>query len=125
MGEFRIARVSAVQKDTGMVSVIYADQEDSATDYLPFLTHGEEYNPPKVDDIVLVASLSGGAYSAVVLGTFWSRAKMPPCHDGPWAKSLTDNVSMEAGDDILTVRANDLVLETTGRRISLLELAGD
>ncbi len=125
MREFRTARVSAVQKDTGMVSVIYLDQEDSATDYLPCLTHGEEYNLPKVEDVVLVAGLSGGAYSAVVLGTFWSRAKLPPCQDGPWAKNLTDDVSMEVNDDVLTVRASDLVLETKGRRISLLEMAGD
>lgn len=125
MNGMRIAKVSAVQRETGMVSVIYTDQEDSATDYLPFLTYGEEYHPPQVDDIVLVAGLSDGTYSSVVIGTFWNRSNIPPNKKAPWAKGLTDTVGISVENDIVSVQAKDIVLETGGRRISLKGLAGD
>lgn len=125
MNGMRIAKVSSVQRETGMVSVIYTDQEDSATDYLPFLTYGEEYHPPQVDDIVLVAGLSDGTYSSVVVGTFWNKSNIPPNNGVPWAKELTDTVGISVENDIITVRAKDIMLETDGRCISLSELAGD
>ncbi len=73
----RIGTVSSIDKENGMVSVIYNDRGGKVTPLLPFLSLNDEYKMPQVGDKVFVAHLSNGTESAVVLGKYWNKARRP------------------------------------------------
>lgn len=71
----RIGKVSAVDLEKGLVSVVYADRDSSVTALLPMLSH--RYFMPEPGDQVLVLHLSNGAEAGVVLGRFFSDKNLP------------------------------------------------
>lgn len=119
-----IAKISSIQKETGMVSVVISDQEDSATDYMPFFAFAGEFLCPQAGDMVLVADLSSEGYGHIVLGGFWNRANTPPDPGAAWVKKVDDRTNISAKDGVVTIHARDVVIDTGERRISLAELAG-
>lgn len=123
----RIGTVSAVDKDTGMVSVVYQDQDDGTTGYLPYFSPGDEYKPPAVNDMVLVAHLSNGTTRGIVIGKFWNKANKPPVPDTGWYKKLSEKSSMryEKESDTLYITAPKIVLECGGKVINVTDLAGE
>lgn len=113
MEAIRIGRVSAVDAKKGMVNVTYEDNEDEATDYLPYLTFASEYKMPKVKDMVMVAHLSNssGTVSAVVIGGFWNKANVPQVDDGTvWKKFLSDEAYMEFDGTTMRICAPKILL---------------
>ena len=107
-----------------MVSVVIPDQEDSATDYMPFFAFAGEYLLPQVGDMVLVADLSSEGYGHIVLGGFWNRANTPPDPGAAWVKKVDGRTTISAKDGVVTIHARDVVLDTGEKTISLTELTG-
>lgn len=126
MDAIRIGVVSAVDADTGMVSVIYEDRDNETTGYLPYFSPGEEYAPPKLQDKVLVVY---GKKQGIVIGKFWNKENVPDAHaDGcSWHKRIADKAFMnyDIESDTLTIKAPNIVFESDGNMINLSELAGD
>ena len=122
MDAIRIGYVSAVEKKSGMVAVIYPGEEDTATDFLPYLAPGNEYCPPKVDDMVLVAYHSDGA-QGVCLGTYWNRDNLPPFIDGV-QKTYAKNsyIRYDRKQDAIEISAGNIILKCGGRSLSVSDL---
>ena len=76
----RVGKVSTVDYQTGMIRVVYHDQDDSVTRPIPTLS--TEYTMPKRGDQVLVIHLSNGTEAGVILGRPWSDKNRPP-ESGP------------------------------------------
>lgn len=73
----RIGTVSKVDKENGMISVLYEDRNGKVTQQLPFLSFNDEYKMPKIGEKVYVVHLSNGTEMAVVLGKYWNKANKP------------------------------------------------
>lgn len=123
MDMIRVGYVSAVDKDSGMVSVVYPGNEDATTDFLPYLSPGNEYFPPKVDDMVLVAYHSEGA-QGICLGTYWNKENTPPCVNGAY-KKYSDNsyVQYDKDRDVIILSATDILLKCGDKVIAASDLA--
>lgn len=122
MDAIRIGYVSAIEKESGMVSVVYPEEDDTATDYLPYLAPGNEYFPPKVDDMVLVVYHSGGA-QGVCLGTYWNRDNLPAFVGGAQKTFSKDSyIRYDKDRDTIEISASDIVLKCAGRSLSVCEL---
>ncbi len=120
----RIAKISSVQRETGMVSVVFLDQDDSATDYMPYFAFAGEFLLPQAGDMVLVADLDSGACSHIVLGGFWNKANIPPDPETVWTKKVDDRTGISARDGVIMIHARDVIVDTGEKRVSLTELAG-
>lgn len=101
----RVGYVSAVDRKKGMVSVTYTDKDKSTTEYLPYLTFGSEYKMPDIKDMVLVAHLSNGMASAVVIGGFWNKTNIPKVEDSTgWKKFISKDAYMDYDKDTNTLK---------------------
>lgn len=121
MKEFQLGFVSAIQLETGMVQVIYADT-GATSDYLPYLMYGEEYHPPKINTMVLVAGLSSAGAGAVVIGGFWNKTNIPPItEDTAWKKQIAENAYIEFANNVLTIKAPHIILDVAGKKINILD----
>lgn len=67
----RKGTVSSIDRDKGMVSVLFEEQDGAVTGMLPCLDRAEGAGPPAVGSQVVVADLEDGG--AVVLGTIADR----------------------------------------------------
>ena len=115
MSELRIGKVSSVDTTTSMVKVHYEDR-DSVTGWLPYVTAGNEYNPPVIGSSVLVGHLSTG--DGVVIGTYWNKSNVPSESNG-----FMKQLSKEPGESYikydettkeLTIKAKTITLEQGG-----------
>lgn len=121
MDTMRIGYVSAVDKKTGMVSVIFPG-DDATTDYLPYLSPGREYYPPNIDDMVLVAYHSQGA-QGVCLGTFWNRDNLPDFVEGVQKTYTKDSyIRYNPEQDTIIISAGNIVFETSDGMVSVSDL---
>ena len=124
MEGMRLGVVSAIEKDTGMVQVIFVDTGD-ASDYLPYLTYGKEYYPPRINSMVLVAGLASESGNHVVLGGFWNKVDVPPISENTdWKKIISNNAHFEYSDDTLFIKAPNIIFDVDGKKINLLEILG-
>ncbi len=73
----RIGTVSKIDKENGMVSVVYPDRDNNVTDLVPCISFNDEYKMPKVGDKVFLAHLSNGTEAALAFGKFWNEANKP------------------------------------------------
>lgn len=122
MDAIRIGYVSAVEKESGMVSVVYPVEDDATTDYLPYLSPGNEYCPPEIDDMVLVIYHSDGA-QGICLGTFWNKDNLPAFVDGVQKTYAKDSyVRYDRKQDVITIRAKDIILQCEDGAISVSDL---
>lgn len=124
MDEIRIGRVTAVDKKHGMVSVSYPDEGDATTGFLPYLTYASEYKLPKVKDIVLVAHLSNGTSSAVVIGGFWNKENVPDVGESTgWKKFISENSYLEFDlkSQTLRIHAPNIILSCADGTFNLNE----
>ncbi|RDY27135.1 phage baseplate assembly protein V [Lachnotalea glycerini] len=74
----RVAKVSKVNYETGMLRVTYTDKGKSVSTELPYANQNSEYFMPNVGEYVQVALLSNGTTKGVVTGTYWGKGNKPP-----------------------------------------------
>lgn len=73
----RIGVVSKIDRENGMISIVYEDRDGKVTQQIPFLNFNDEYKMPKAGDHVAVMHLSNGVEMGVVLGKYWNEADKP------------------------------------------------
>lgn len=73
----RTAKVSSVDYENGMISVVYNDKGQSVSAKMPMMNFNDEYYMPKVGSQVQVALLSNGSSRGVVLGNTWEQGNKP------------------------------------------------
>ena len=115
MDILRIGKISSINYAKGTARVLYTDRDNAVTAELPLLS--AEYNPPKIDDFVLVCHLPNGSAAGIVLGAFWNDKERPAeGFEGLYRKDL----DREKGRAMLRYDANtgklllvvpDMVLE--------------
>lgn len=71
----RLGKISSINYGAGKARVVYEDRDSSVTSELPFLAN--QYNMPKVNDLVVVACFSNGTVSGVILGPIYHAANKP------------------------------------------------
>lgn len=122
MEQVRIAKVSAVNLATGMVSVAFPDEDMAATGWIPYLTHGEEFAPPDIGMEVLVLSLPHGL---VALGTYWNEKHPPQMGKSLWRKEIAEDTYMRYDTEkkALVIHAPKVVIETEDGTVDLHKLA--
>lgn len=125
MDIIRIGNVSSVDPDTGMVSVVYHDRDEETTGYMPYFSPAEEFIPPNVDDMVLVAHLSNGTTRGVVIGKFWNKANVPPNPEVTWSKQIADDAFMKYDGHTMVINAPRILLQCDGAIIDVKDLVGD
>lgn len=72
----RSGRVSSINYQAGTARVTYADKDGTVTKEIPFVANNE-YNMPKVGDLVSVSCTSNGTVAATVAGSTWNRNNTP------------------------------------------------
>lgn len=124
MDAIRVGYVSSVEKASGMVSVTYPGEDQATTDFLPFLSPGNEYCPPKIDDMVLVLYHSGGT-QGICLGTFWNRENLPDYVEGVQKTYAEDSyIRYDPEQDSIIIRAKEITLQCGDQSVSVLDLMG-
>lgn len=73
----RIAKVSSVNYETGMIRVTYTDKGKSVSTELPYANLNSEYFMPNAGEYVQVNLLSNGTTKGVVTGTYWGKGNKP------------------------------------------------
>lgn len=111
--ELRIGKVSTVNYKTGMVSVIYEEENNAVTAKMPCFSFNGEYKMPKADDYVAVAYLSNGSSIGLILGSFWNE-KNKPKHPGKgvYHKEIAPNAYIHYDKDTLTLYAPNVKVIT-------------
>ncbi|PXV87368.1 hypothetical protein C8E03_110129 [Lachnotalea glycerini] len=74
----RIAKVSSVNYQTGMLRVTYTDKGKAVSTELPYTNQNSEYFMPNVGEYVQVNLLSNGTTKGFVTGTYWGKGNQPP-----------------------------------------------
>ena len=112
----RIGKISSVEYDTGMVRVVYHDQDDAVSRPIPLLSF--EYLMPEVDDQVLVLHLSNGTEAGIVIGRPWSGKRKPPeSGEGLYRKDFANEFGKAylrfamQEDEKMTLHVKNLVIE--------------
>lgn len=115
--------VSDVDAQGGKVKVVYPQEEDTISEWLPLLAF--EYNPPRVGDFV--ATVLGKNLDGVCLGKIFSAAQAPKelseytkyiCADvkitknnGVFAVDFSNGASISYDGTVLTVKATQIKLD--------------
>lgn len=73
----RVGKISSINYKSGTARITYEDKGGSTTAEMPFLALAWQYWMPRVGDQVLVAHLSNGTSSAVILGAVWHSGHRP------------------------------------------------
>lgn len=97
----RTGRVSSINYQAGTARVTYADKDGTVSKEVPFLANNE-YNMPKVGDMVSVTCNSNGTVAATIGGSTWNRNNQPfEGYEGLYRKeySNTKNKCFERYDD--------------------------
>jgi len=128
MAEFRIGKISRINYKTGQIAVTYPDQDESVTDLLPFLTFGNEYHMPKVEQYVAVAHLSTGEEMGIILGTYWDDDDPPPVYGKDFfRKELSNEIGKaflqhDPDEGELTIKADKIKLQTDAGTITVADI---
>lgn len=111
----RIGTVSSIDRENGLVSVLYQDRDGKVTQPLPLLAPGGEYMMPGIGDKVLVTHLSNGGEMGIVLGTFWNEENAPGT-EAVYHKRIAPGVAVEYDTDtgVLSVTAPHITFRATG-----------
>ena len=114
--EIRVGKISSVDYESGMVRVVYEDQDDAVTRPIPLLSF--EYLMPEVDDMVLVLHLSNGTEMGVVMGRPWSEQRVPPENGkGFYRKDFHNEAGKaylrfaEQENETMTLHVKNLIIE--------------
>ncbi len=94
--------VSDVDAKSGTVKVVYPQEENAVSDWLPLLAF--EYNPPAVGDFV--ATILGKNLDGVCLGKIFSIAQLPK-NSGEYTKHIGDDVIITKNGDIFRIDFGD------------------
>ncbi|MCD7857726.1 MAG: hypothetical protein LUG55_08030 [Clostridiales bacterium] len=119
----RIGKVSSINYANGTARVTYEDKGSSTSAEFAFLAW--EYWMPKIGDQVLVAHLSNGTSSAIILGPVWNSSNRPYTGgSGIYRKEMsnTKNKAVITYSDttgILRLRAGHLTFEAYSDGVEL------
>lgn len=72
----RQGRVSSINYAAGTARITYADKDGATTKEVPFVANNE-YNMPKVGDLVSLSCTSNGTVAATVSGSTWNHNNRP------------------------------------------------
>lgn len=126
MGEVRIGKVSSIDYEHGMISVLYDDLEGCVTDHMPCLEMNGEYKMPPIGSMVLVLHLSNGLSMGIVCGGFWNEANVPQEYGkGLYRKEMgakPGEAYLKFHEGKLLIKAPQIILETGQGRLSVDEL---
>lgn len=114
MKDIRIGKVSAVHYDTGMVDVLFEDEEDLVRRNLPLFS--AEYLMPSVNDLVTVIfqSNSGTAEQGYVIGVPYTDHNRPVrAGRGVYYKRFSDTAYLyyDPDSDTLEISAGKVVIK--------------
>ena len=119
--EIRVGKISSVDYESGMVRVVYEDQDDAVTRPIPLLSF--EYLMPEVDDMVLVLHLSNGTEMGVVMGRPWSEQRVPPENGkGFYRKDFHNEAGKaylrfaEQENETMTLHVKNLIIHRENRK---------
>lgn len=119
----RIGRISSIDYKKGTAKVLYKDRDDMVTGDLPMLA--EEYNMPKVDDLVLVLHTGKRRNNGVIIGRIYSDSLRPESTDagkGKYYKKLTDSATIRVSEGEVTIDADSIKLKCSQGTISLAQI---
>ena len=71
----RIGKISTIDYERGMASVVYPDRNNEPSPDFPFFS--TIYEMPKADDMVVVILLPNSASRGFILGVPWSNVNIP------------------------------------------------
>lgn len=107
----RIGRISTIDYNKGTASVIYTDKDNAVSPNFPFLSYA--YEPPKVDDMVLVLLLPNSSSKGFIVGMPYNdnnRPKETGSHlfrkdfsDGSYIRYNNKTKTMEISVDSLII----------------------
>jgi phage baseplate assembly protein gpV len=116
----RIGRVSSMNKETGMVRVVYKDK-NSTTSELPVFNFSGEYKMPRVGQLVLVLHLSNDSSTGIVMGSFWNKANKPKTSE--YQKDFKEGKAYEKYEEKQYIlHAENIVFQCEEGQISVKEL---
>ena len=93
MDTLRIGKISSIDYPKGTARITYEDKGGSTTACFSFLA--AEYWMPGIGDQVLIAHLSNGPSSAVILGPVWHDGHRPPeGFEGLYRKEYSNQTGM-------------------------------
>lgn len=72
----RIGRISSINREAGMARIVYSDKNSTSSE-IPLFNFNNEYNPPKIGELVLVIHLSNDSSTAIIMGGFWNAEHRP------------------------------------------------
>lgn len=99
MQEIRTGKISTIDKAKGVARVLYEDKDMAVSAELPIMCNGI-YSLPKIGDTVLVAQLSNGSGSGVIIGNVFNKGNTPDANiDLDQYKALEKTVK-EQGEKI-------------------------
>lgn len=72
----RIGRISSINREAGTARIVYSDKNSTSSE-IPLFNFNNEYNPPKIGELVLVIHLSNNSSTAIIMGGFWNAEHRP------------------------------------------------
>lgn len=72
----RIGRISSINREAGTARIVYSDKNSTSSEF-PLFNFNNEYNPPKIGELVLVIHLSNDSSTAIIMGGFWNVEHRP------------------------------------------------
>lgn len=116
----RIGRISSINKETGMVRVVYKDK-NSTTSELPVFNFSGEYKMPQVGQLVLVLHLSNDSSTGIVMGGFWNKANKPKTSE--YQKDFKGGKAYEKYEEKQYIlHAENIIFQCEEGQISVKEL---
>lgn len=116
----RIGRISSMNKETGMVRVVYKDK-NSTTSELPVFNFGGEYKMPQVGQLVLVLHLSNDSSTGIVMGSFWNKTNKPKASE--YQKDFKEGKAYEKYEEKqYLLHAENIIFQCEEGQISVKEL---
>ena len=116
----RIGRISGINKETGMVRVVYKDK-NSTTSELPVFNFGGEYKMPQVGQLVLVLHLSNDSSTGIVMGSFWNKTNKPKASE--YQKDFKEGKAYEKYEEKqYLLHAENIIFQCEEGQISVKEL---
>ncbi len=116
----RIGRISSMNKETGMVRVVYKDK-NSTTSELPVFNFSGEYKAPQVGQLVLVLHLSNDSSTGIVMGSFWNKVNKPKTSE--YQKDFKEGKAYEKYEEKQYIlHAENIIFQCEEGQISVKEL---
>lgn len=120
MEEVKIGTISSIDKECGMISVIY-EEHGETTEALPCANFNDEYKPPEIGAKVIVLQNGEGG---IVLCGLWNEENPAPVTSGTYIKKLGNDAFIQYDDrtKTLTIKAENIQFKTLNGNINLSDI---